>query len=136
MLRSGVAECDGYLDSLVANVTLQRTEYNMTDENASACMRCHSRLGCQLVLRFGWCGMPQLFADLCLDPQGFLCLVMSGSDAEFIRKSIASGTVARVGTSQVQADVDAKKTDSMPSFPENHAEWRSAHSRCFGWARM
>ena len=53
--------------------------------------------------------MPQLFADLCLGPQGFLCLVMSGSDAEFIRKSIASGTLGRVGTPNVQADVDARR---------------------------
>ena len=36
--------------------------------------------------------MPQLFQGRCHGPQGFLCLVMSGNDVEFM-KLIAEGTL-------------------------------------------
>ena len=61
-----------------------------------------------VVLR-SWCGMPQPFATL-PDPQASCAW-----SCRLILKPIASGTLGRVEISKVQADVDAKKTDTL--FP-------------------
>ena len=37
----------------------KRSGCDLTDENTSACMRCLCKLGCQLVRRSRWCGVPQ-----------------------------------------------------------------------------
>ena len=55
-------------------------------------------------------------------------VTVTGGDAEFIKKSIASGMLGSAEASKIEADVD---TNGWYVF-ENHAEWRSVHSRCFG----
>ena len=64
------------------------------------------------------------------NPLNGRCVTVTGGDAEFIKKSIASGMLGSAEASKIQADVDTKKTGGM--FLENDAEWRSVHSRCVG----